>query len=39
LLQGEKIMPLVRVEIIKGKDAEYKKELFDAVHTALVNVY
>lgn len=30
-------MPLVRVEIIKGKSAEYKKNLLDAVHTALVN--
>lgn len=30
-------MPLVRIEIIKGKDAGYKKELLEAVHTALVN--
>ena len=30
-------MPLIRIEIIKGKDAGYKKELLDAVHTALVN--
>ena len=30
-------MPLVRIEIIKGKDVGYKKELLDAVHTALVN--
>ena len=30
-------MPLVRIEIIKGKDIVYKKTLLDAVHTALVN--
>ena len=30
-------MPLVRIEIIKGKSIEYKKEMLDAVHTALVN--
>jgi len=30
-------MPLVRIEIIKGKTLEYKKTLLDAVHTALVN--
>lgn len=30
-------MPLVRIEIIKGKDIGYKKELLDSVHTALVN--
>jgi len=30
-------MPLVRVEIIKGKDIVYKKTLLEAVHTALVN--
>ena len=30
-------MPLIRIEIIKGKDAGYKKELLVAVHTALVN--
>lgn len=28
-------MPLVRIEIIKGKDSAYKKTLLDAVHTAL----
>ena len=28
-------MPLVRIEIIKGKDVGYKKELLVAVHTAL----
>ena len=30
-------MPLVRIEIIKGKSADYKKEMLDAVHTALIN--
>ena len=30
-------MPLVRIEIIKGKSIDYKKEMLDAVHTALVN--
>lgn len=30
-------MPLVRIEIEKGKTLEYKKELLDGVHTALVN--
>lgn len=28
-------MPLIRVEILKGKDASYKKTLLDAVHDAL----
>ena len=30
-------MPLVRIEIIKGKSVEYKKNLLDAVHIALMN--
>ncbi|MBE6935466.1 MAG: tautomerase family protein [Ruminococcaceae bacterium] len=30
-------MPLVRIEIIKGKSFEYKKEMLNAVHTALMN--
>ena len=30
-------MPLVRIEIIKGKSNDYKKTMLDAVHTALVN--
>ena len=30
-------MPLVRIEIIKGKDMAYKKAVLEAVHTALVN--
>ena len=29
-------MPLVRIEILKGKDLVYKKTLLDAVHTALI---
>lgn len=29
-------MPLVRIEIIKGKSLEYKRTMLDAVHTALV---
>ena len=29
-------MPLVRIEIIKGKSAEYKKALLDCVHEGLV---
>ena len=30
-------MPLVRIEIIKGKSVDYKKNLLDAVHIALMN--
>ena len=30
-------MPLVRIEIIKGKSIEYKKEMLGAIHTALMN--
>lgn len=30
-------MPLVRIEIIKGKNNDYKKTILDAVHAALVN--
>ena len=29
-------MPLVRIEILKGKDAAYKRNLLEAVHDALV---
>ena len=29
-------MPLVRVEIIKGKSAEYKKTLLDCIHDGLM---
>ncbi len=30
-------MPLVKVEIIKGKNREYKKSLLDGIHNALVS--
>ena len=30
-------MPLVKIEISDGKSADYKKQLLDGVHTALVN--
>lgn len=30
-------MPLVKIEIVKGKSQEYKKNLLDAVHTGLIN--
>ena len=29
-------MPLVRIEIIKGRSSDYKKKLLDAVHEGLV---
>jgi Uncharacterized protein, 4-oxalocrotonate tautomerase homolog len=29
-------MPLVRIEIIKGKSASYKKELLECAHSALI---
>ena len=29
-------MPLARIEIIKGKSIDYKKEILEAVHTALM---
>ena len=29
-------MPLVRVDMIKGKSPEYKKTLFDCIHSGLV---
>ena len=28
---------IVKIEIIKGKSVDYKKEMLDAVHTALMN--
>ena len=34
---GGQKMPLVRIEIIKGKSVDYKKKLLDAVHVALMN--
>ena len=30
-------MPLVKIEMIKGKSPEYKKSVFDIVHNALIN--
>lgn len=29
-------MPLVKVEIIKGKSSEYKKQLLDSIHRCLI---
>lgn len=32
-------MPLVKIEIVKGKSIEYKKALLDGVHLALVEAF
>lgn len=32
-------MPLVKVEILKGKTQEYKKAILDGIHSALVEVF
>lgn len=32
-------MPLVKVEIFKGKTSEYKKAILDGVHSALVQAF
>ncbi len=32
-------MPLVKVEILKGRTAEYKKAILDGVHSALVAAF
>ena len=32
-------MPLVRIEIIKGKDREYKKAIADCVHEGLMEAF
>ena len=32
-------MPLVKVEILKGRSAVYKKAIMDGVHSALVEVF
>lgn len=32
-------MPLVKIEMRKGKSTEYKKALFDGVHQALVDAF
>lgn len=37
IILWEKVMPLVKIEIIKGKSLEYKKTILDAVHVALEN--
>ena len=34
--EGVADMPLVRVEIIKGKSAEYKKNMLDCIHEGLM---
>ncbi len=36
LRKGGVTMPLVRVEIIKGKSAEYKKTMLDCIHEGLL---
>lgn len=33
----EEVMPLVKIEIIKGKSLDHKKTVLDAVHVALEN--
>lgn len=37
IILWEEAMPLVKIEIIKGKSLEYKKTVLDAVHVALEN--
>ena len=37
IILWEEVMPLVKIEIIKGKSLEYKKTVLDAVHVALEN--
>ena len=37
IILWEKVMPLVKIEIIKGKSLEYKKTVLDSVHVALEN--
>lgn len=32
-------MPLIRIDIIKGKSREYKKTLSDSVHEVLIGVH
>lgn len=38
-VKEELIVPLVKVEIIKGKSIEYKKALLDGIHSALVDAF
>ena len=35
-MEGGEEMPLVRIEIVKGKSAEYKKTLLDCIHEGLL---
>ena len=35
-MEGGEEMPLIRIEIIKGKSAEYKKTLLDCIHEGLL---
>ena len=37
IILWEEVMPLVKIEIIKGKSLDYKKTVLDAVHVALEN--
>ncbi|MCQ2483477.1 MAG: tautomerase family protein [Clostridia bacterium] len=30
-------MPLVKINMLKGKDSEYKKKVFDCVHSGLID--
>ncbi|GEM_PF-3414358 len=32
-------MPLVRIEMKKGKSSDYKKTVFDCVHSGLVEAF
>lgn len=32
-------MPLVKVEILKGRNADYKKAILDGIHSALVEAF
>ena len=36
-LEVKKMCPLVKIEIRKGKSAEYKKAILDGIHQALVD--
>ena len=39
LFKGEQQMPLVKVEIYKGKSPQYKKALLNSIHAALVTAF
>ena len=32
-------MPLVKVNMLKGKTSEFKKTVFDCIHTALIDAF